>query len=184
MSLQLLKKSLALDDEYDGVQNKTKKKKSQHSIVQKEREMLKSNEQHYDFDLENGELKKKKLRDVKFNPLINNLSTKQAKRGYSLVDQYRSILPKDIEKRNERYLELTGRSTIPNVVTRRVTKEVNRNVKRKKKQVEARRDVGLILGTKRTVKRKPKSVFSDSDFASLSGNSNSNNLMEQFKRIR
>ncbi|KAI6237636.1 hypothetical protein M3Y95_00286300 [Aphelenchoides besseyi] len=104
--------------------------------------------------------------------------------GYSLVDQYRSILPKDVEKRNERYLELTGRSTIPNVVTRRVTKEVNRNVKRKKKQVEARRDVGLILGTKRTVKRKPKSVFSDSDFASLSGNSNSNNLMEQFKRIR
>ncbi|KAI6238810.1 hypothetical protein M3Y99_00637500 [Aphelenchoides fujianensis] len=184
MSLDLLKKSIALDDALDGVREKTKKNDRRATAVQQEREMLRNNQQHYDFDLQTGELRKKRPKDVKADPLVSKLSTKAAKQGYSLVDQFRDVLPKNVDKRNEKYLELTGRATVANDVTRQVTKQIVQQMGRKKQQATKRRDLRSLLGTKQKKKRKSKSVFSDADFSGLSSNTQSERLMDQFKKIR
>ncbi|CAD5223642.1 unnamed protein product [Bursaphelenchus okinawaensis] len=186
MSSALLQKTLKLDEDENSVKFKLNSKQRRHNVVEQEKEMLKTNGDLYQLDWESGDLKKKstKARIAARKIKQEKMSVAMAKKGYSLVDQYRDNKPKDIEARNLRYLEFVEQAQIDQGIINRITEKDRVRTLQKKEAIAKRRDLKNVIkrGGQKKKKEEFSSIFSDADFSQLDGPGSK--IMDNFKRIK
>uniref|UniRef100_A0A8R1I9L2 Active regulator of SIRT1 n=1 Tax=Caenorhabditis japonica TaxID=281687 RepID=A0A8R1I9L2_CAEJA len=171
MSEELLQKFLKSIEQEDGITEVGKKKKKCKRVA--ERENVKTvlqaaSKGHVQLSAEESYIVQKPSTSKGTDYIDDRL----ASQGFSLIDQARSYKPKDLKKRNLKYMKYQeGRRLDPKkgrviVAAHMKTKADLKDLRKQKKVVvgvkEPRR---LLPGQKK--KQKSKSVFSDADFAQV-----------------
>uniref|UniRef100_A0A914QBH4 Uncharacterized protein n=1 Tax=Panagrolaimus davidi TaxID=227884 RepID=A0A914QBH4_9BILA len=140
MSMQLLQKSLNLVNESDGLGEKSKSRKARKSKVAEERELVRNLDDRFQYDIESGTLEKRKRDEVHKikGDLTYMFNQKDAKNGYSLVEQFRDTRPPDIAAHNRRYIKYSQKYKIPEDAARSCVMSSIKKDKMKKKRLEER----------------------------------------------
>ncbi|KAH7726455.1 Protein C26F1.3 [Aphelenchoides avenae] len=174
MSLQLVKRSLELDDDDDGITRGPKRKPSgrrqKRTLVEEEREMLKNAGGRFHFDLETGELVKPKKAAVRkaVNSVEDVVSDRDARMGHSLVEQYRAHKPLDVARRNLKYMKFVEKNRIGAEKLKEILAPEARAVKERRKRIAQRNDVKAAFYLDRPKQTKKEvSLFSEEDFAKV-----------------
>uniref|UniRef100_A0AC34G3Z3 Uncharacterized protein n=1 Tax=Panagrolaimus sp. ES5 TaxID=591445 RepID=A0AC34G3Z3_9BILA len=143
MSLQLLQKSLNLDNESDGIVEKSTSRKARKSKVAEERELVRNLDQRFQYNIDSGILEKSKRDEVHKmkGDLTYMFSQKDAKNGYSLVEQFRDTRPPDIAAHNRKYMKYSQKYKIPEEAAKSCVLSSIKKDKMKKKRLAERFDL-------------------------------------------
>uniref|UniRef100_A0A7E4V476 NUC153 domain-containing protein n=1 Tax=Panagrellus redivivus TaxID=6233 RepID=A0A7E4V476_PANRE len=186
MSVQLLHKSLDYVNETDGLGEKKSKKRHGKSAVAEERDLLRNLDDRFQYDVESGVLVKKKRDQLhkREGDLSGLFSDRDAKNGYSLVDQYRDTKPPDVAAHNRRYLHYAEKFKVKSDVVHQITKPIRKAKKQKEANLNSRFDLkGTLIDKKKGAKPEPTSVFDDSDFDAIASLQHSK-IQEKIKRVK
>uniref|UniRef100_A0AC34QW62 Uncharacterized protein n=1 Tax=Panagrolaimus sp. JU765 TaxID=591449 RepID=A0AC34QW62_9BILA len=169
MSIQLLQKSLEYINENDGIIENARKRKAKKPAIIEEKELVKNLDDRFDFDVDSCKLLKKKRNEVhKHEGDVSVLfSHKDAKNGYSYVEQFRDTRPPDVAKHNKKYLKRSEKYQLPDGVVKYVVGPVLKSERKKKQMCEKRLAMRGTLYDPKPSKPKDSSVFTDADFDNI-----------------
>uniref|UniRef100_A0A914CZ76 Uncharacterized protein n=1 Tax=Acrobeloides nanus TaxID=290746 RepID=A0A914CZ76_9BILA len=172
MSLKVLNEQLRLLNEEDGLHQKSekqKKRKLKKSLISQEREMVKNLDTRFDFDLEKGEVIKRKSKPSTSKGDVSDVfSQKLAKQGYSLVEQYR-----DLKSANSSFQSnLKSRKSVEeiplnNEVLAEISKHRHEDAILRKKLRKERRDLKSTFYKFKPKPKKEESIFDEKDFENV-----------------